>query len=703
MRCGMSLLEMSISGAVLIGVIAVLRALTLHRLPKRAFLVLWSVAVLRLLLPVSIPAVFSVYTWISSLPKAGASPVTVSRETSGVPLRQIVQSAADVASNAATATNTVSVWWLVWAIGALLLGALFAAAYFRCRLEFRTGLPVEREFAKQWCEHHPLRRRISIRQSDRISAPLTYGIFRPVILLPKHTDWTAEAELEYVLLHEYIHIRRFDAARKIVLTIALCVHWFNPMAWLLYVLYNRDMEHYCDEQVVRQFQGDARATYARTLIHMEETKSGPRPLYSGFSKTAMEERIKAIMKFKKVTFGAALAAVLLVAGITTVFATSAAVEEGPQSPAAYAEAQMQESAAMDAPEEAELLREYASFGVTEEKGDLYYHGELIRWFLDGYEQDENVISRYESYNSKGVVDVHTVRKDKKNPDGSTELFGPITDIVPYSQEEFDRREFAFVSKEEAVVEESSIDESDTVFETAVEMTTDGDAAELFEGTQEDTVAEAGEQTETVGGTAFEERFRTYEPFGVAYVEAAKGSGRGNVSYKGKPVHTFVDNGPGGVFTFQSADGGDIDVKTVYDKNGNLAGVKEISAEEREELVLNAEVQQEIADTWEETLAPYKPFGLHYQFDPSENRGDGGIKMSWNGKEVRGIMDEVTEIWISEHTGRSAYGEDAVELYAVYQNGKLSGLREATDAEMKAWNDLRDQASLWQDDEEISEG
>ena len=188
----MSLLEMSISVAVLISVIAVLRALTLHRLPKHAFLTLWSVAVLRLLLPVSVSSVFSIYAWGPSLLHVDSAPATVSQKTAAVPLKHIVQPMADTASNVAV-SNTLSVWWLLWAAGAFLLGALFAAAYLRSRLEFRTALPVEQEFAEQWCKRHPLRRRIRIRQSDRISAPLTYGILRPVILMPKHTDWSSEA------------------------------------------------------------------------------------------------------------------------------------------------------------------------------------------------------------------------------------------------------------------------------------------------------------------------------------------------------------------------------------------------------------------------------------------------------------------------------------------------------------------------------
>ena len=60
-------------------------------------------------------------------------------------------------------------------------------------------------------------------------------MLRPVILLPKKTDWTDEEALRYVLEHEFVHIRRFDSVGKLLLIAAACVHWFNPLVWAMYV------------------------------------------------------------------------------------------------------------------------------------------------------------------------------------------------------------------------------------------------------------------------------------------------------------------------------------------------------------------------------------------------------------------------------------------------------------------------------------
>ena len=316
----MRLLQMSLAGGVMIVVITVLRALTINKVPKKTFLLLWTAALLRLLVPFSLPSRLSIYSllWQSAPVSAVHPPVTAA-----FPAAPMAQEAAGQ-----TAVRTsVPVWTLVWAAGLLLCAAFFAVAYWRCGREFRMSLPVEREFARQWLAAHPLRRKIAIRQSDRISSPLSFGVLRPVILLPKKTDWTDEEALRYVLEHEFVHIRRFDSVGKLLLIAAACVHWFNPLVWAMYVLANRDLELSCDETVLRRFGGDVRGAYARVLIRMEERRRGVQPQCNYFSKNAMEERIRAIMKMKKITAISLTLAALLVTGTVTVFATSAKQDE----------------------------------------------------------------------------------------------------------------------------------------------------------------------------------------------------------------------------------------------------------------------------------------------------------------------------------------------------------------------------------------
>lgn len=319
----MSLLERSLTGTLLILVTAVLRALTRDRLPKRTFVALWWVAALRLLAPFVLPSRFSVYTLLAGLRR---TPARV--PAAGAPVRVIpgaaLPKAAETAPPAAAAAP-FPIWTAVWLAGMALLAAWFIVSYVRSQRKFRASLPVEGGFAAAWAQAH---RRIAVRVSDQVGAPLTYGFLRPVILLPKRMDWEDDVAMAHILTHEYVHIRRLDGVTKLVLAAVLCVHWFNPAVWLLYVLANRDIELACDEAVVRLL-GQPGA-YARTLLHMEETRSGCRPLCSHFSQNAIEERIKAIMKLKKTSALALVCALLLVAGVTTAFATSAQQEPSPQ-------------------------------------------------------------------------------------------------------------------------------------------------------------------------------------------------------------------------------------------------------------------------------------------------------------------------------------------------------------------------------------
>lgn len=321
----MTVLEMSLSATILILAIVIIRAIALHKLPKKTFLVLWGVALCRLLVPFSIPSRFSIYT-IADMLKNKTLTIDTPHIVTAMP--DIVTVAGRVNSTSladtATATVTVSPIMVVWLIGLSICALFFLVTHLRCRKEYKTALPIENEFVKVWQQEHPTRRKVEIRQSDKIAAPLTYGVLRPVVLLPKTTDWTNETRLRYILTHEFVHIRRFDTLIKLLLAAALCVHWFNPLVWVMYILFNRDIELSCDETVVRAFGETMKSAYALTLIGLEEKKSRLTPLVNNFSKNAIEERINAIMKMKKTSLMGIFLALALVIGTVTVFATNAA-------------------------------------------------------------------------------------------------------------------------------------------------------------------------------------------------------------------------------------------------------------------------------------------------------------------------------------------------------------------------------------------
>ena len=316
----MSLFQMSVAGGVLILFIVVIRALAIHRLPKTTFLALWMIAALRLLLPFSIPLPFNIHIGldvfsdvVQELPSGNI----------GFPIpgesRHAYDTGAVVSSPAA---ERISIFVILWLVGVLLLALYFSISYLRSMRKFRMSVPDNTPYIREWLNAHQIVRPIEVRSSDLISSPLTYGILHPVILLPKKLDRNDQAALQYVLTHEYVHIRRFDAITKILFAAVLCIHWFNPLVWGMYVLANRDTELSCDAWVIRMTGVKNRSSYALMLIKMEERRNGMSALWNHFGKNAISERIEAIMKFKKTSILACTLALALIAGATTAFAAA---------------------------------------------------------------------------------------------------------------------------------------------------------------------------------------------------------------------------------------------------------------------------------------------------------------------------------------------------------------------------------------------
>lgn len=330
----MSLLRMSLSGAILIMVVVVIRAIAINKLPQRAFLVFWGIAIVRLLLPISFPPVSSVFMLTDkSVPVLDSVERGISDFTSEILASQQTEIENWTTQVLHDSTPTVSVLFFVWIIGVLLFSGYFLASYLRCRHEFKTSLPVQNNFVEEWLFDHPLRRTMEVRSLTGISTPLTYGLIHPVILIPKKTNWENERQIQYMLFHEYVHICRFDSIGKLIVAATICIHWFNPMVWVLYILFNRDIELACDERVVRHFGETDRAAYARTLIDMEEQRQSFAPFYNCFAKNAIEERIEAIMKFKKKSiYALSVAFILVLIGTIAAFATSASSSQEQSDP-----------------------------------------------------------------------------------------------------------------------------------------------------------------------------------------------------------------------------------------------------------------------------------------------------------------------------------------------------------------------------------
>lgn len=298
----MSLLRMSLSGAFLIIVVVIIRAVTIYRIQKSIFPILWSVVMVRLLLPVSLSLPLSEYSTVrksmSVLEEADVRITEFIPHAMPNQYGMLENESVQVQQKNVLPELTLQI---VWAAGAIFLAAFILLVYLQAFRVLRRSEPVKNEMTEAWLRNHPLRRNIEIRQLTGLSSPMTYRIFHPVILMPANTDWEKNRQVKYILCHEYVHICHFDLIGKLIMAITLCIHWFNPLVWVMYILYNRDLELACDESVLKHFGETERTAYARMLINMgaQAQKRGTISAYPNFSKNAIEERILCIMKFRK--------------------------------------------------------------------------------------------------------------------------------------------------------------------------------------------------------------------------------------------------------------------------------------------------------------------------------------------------------------------------------------------------------------------
>lgn len=160
----MSFLHMSVAGAAMILAITVIRALAINRAPKKTFLALWGAALLRLLIPFSLPSRLSVYALLARKTAAVMPDVPAAALKADPAMQTLSVSPQPGKVNGAA----ISVWGVVWAVGLLACAAAFAVAYWKCYREFQTSLPVDNAVCRRWLQAHSLRRAMTIRQSDRI-------------------------------------------------------------------------------------------------------------------------------------------------------------------------------------------------------------------------------------------------------------------------------------------------------------------------------------------------------------------------------------------------------------------------------------------------------------------------------------------------------------------------------------------------------
>lgn len=303
----MFLFRMSLEAGILVVVIWLIRKITVNFIPRNIFLLLWWIVLIRLLIPWFVPSRWSIY---SILRDSFTNRSAVDYE---------------FYSGYFSSDDSNVVFSGIWKVGMICMLVFFAVhtLIFRCSLRYSVSIE-DNLIIDRWKASYKLLRPVKILVSSQIRGPFTTGFFRPCIFLPSRMDLKDDSILKYVLLHEYVHIYRCDILCKFFAVVAVCVHWFNPFAWIMLVCLNHDIEFSCDECVMYKYglNNTDKKQYALSLLSFASVSGSILELNSFFGRNALEERIASILKLKKKSGITRVFALTLVVCIMLFFGTS---------------------------------------------------------------------------------------------------------------------------------------------------------------------------------------------------------------------------------------------------------------------------------------------------------------------------------------------------------------------------------------------
>lgn len=305
-------LNMGIAASWLILAVVVLRVI-LKKAPKRFRLLLWAVVGLRLVLPVSIESALSLVPSAQTLPEGVMYAAAPELNTGIAALNDAINPAftAAFAPEPAASANPLQVLLpvasVIWLAGAAVMLLWALVSWLRLRRRVAEAVRLEG----------------NVFESERVASPFVLGLIRPRIYLPFGLD---EGAREQVLTHERAHIARGDHVIKPIGWLILAVYWYNPLVWLAYALFCRDIELACDERVIRRLPVSGRADYSQALLDLSRPHHGVGACPLAFGESAVKGRVKSVLTYKRPAFWLIMLAALLCIGAAVCFLTDPKAE-----------------------------------------------------------------------------------------------------------------------------------------------------------------------------------------------------------------------------------------------------------------------------------------------------------------------------------------------------------------------------------------
>jgi uncharacterized protein (TIGR03435 family) len=276
-----------------------------------------------------LPLASAMATWVSvSVPMAAPPELSlmfaepVQERAAGV-LPDATAGDSDRTSGVATARAVAwppsSLVAATWAVGSAVVLLPLVIGAFQMRRLRRCGLawPAGRSFAETRAREAGIRRAVDVRLHDSGAGPLTFGLWRPIIVLPEDARrWPAE-DLDRALVHELEHVRRRDWPLQCLARVVCAAYWFHPLVWIARRQLELEAERACDDAVLNR--GDATAYADQLVLLAERLNSAHRPLLAMANRSDLSTRVTALLDRRQARGRAGLGAV------ATAFAAAAIV------------------------------------------------------------------------------------------------------------------------------------------------------------------------------------------------------------------------------------------------------------------------------------------------------------------------------------------------------------------------------------------
>ncbi len=205
--------------------------------------------------------------------------------------------------------KTIRIFGAIWFVGMTLLGLYGAFQYIKLKNRV-SAFSLDDE---------------GIRKCENIESPFVLGVIKPKIYVPYGLSEKTE---RYIISHEKAHIKRLDYISKILGFVALCVYWFNPLVWVGFVLFCRDIEYACDEKVVSKLDSERKKEYALALLECSTKGYFISACPVSFGEIGVKARVKNTLSYKKPLLLIVVLSVILCAVLSVLFMTDPKAAEG---------------------------------------------------------------------------------------------------------------------------------------------------------------------------------------------------------------------------------------------------------------------------------------------------------------------------------------------------------------------------------------